>query len=416
MNDFEPTVSDESPNKRVGTECLRASMNKLGYDIRMVRNVEIPDMLKFRNARFGDISREQWEAMGCTAVVARKGGEIHGAIPLQYRQFKINSRVSVPMVCENAVGVAEKSRSLGLGSAMLDVAERALRGRVDAFYVYRGEERSPGYRFYRKTNHGDLYYKCNLALMRPKGENNKVEVLNASAAVALERDLLPVFANCYGGFGGYWNRDQGYFRQILDSHVYKNEDWKLFLLRKGKAILGYAITNPHDPITAGFCIYDFAAPGIAARQALLTKIEWVAGRNKQPVTMMANREHPLFQPLLKRGYAYEEQSPFGMARIIRPDRIFARLAHNSMLLQNLHLDARTPHRDLVLNRPAKPKYKATLYLKESHLTRLLSCRLDMVGALETNMIRMTPLPARVENALCSVLRFCPWVLFEMDFV
>lgn len=386
------------------------------FDIRMVRRSEIPEMLKFRNSRFGEIPRSQWEAMGGTAVVAGNGKTICGAISLQYRNFKINGRVSIPVVFENAVGVAKEVRSRGLGSAMLDVAERALRGRVDAFYVYRGDERSPGYRFYRKTNHGDLYYKCNLVLKQPQGENNKVEVLDAAEAVALERNLLPVFANCYGQFGGYWKRDRGYFRQILDSHVYINKDWKLLLVRKGKVVGGYAIINPHDPITAGLCIYDFAAPGIAVRQALLGKIEWLAKRNKQPATMMANREHPLFAPLLKRGYAYEEQSPFGMARIIRPDRIFAQLAHNSVLLDNLHLEAVTPHRDLILNRPAKPKYKATLYLKESQLTRLLSCRLDMAGALETNVIRMTPLPIRVENALCSILRFCPWVLFEIDFV
>lgn len=391
-------------------------MNKLGYDIRTVRNVEIPDMLKFRNALFGDISREQWEAMGCTAVVARKGGKIHGAIPLQYREFRINSRVSVPVVFENAVGVAEKTRGMGLGSAMLDEAERVLRNRVDALCVYRAGERSPGYRFYRKAHHGDMYYKCTLILHRPKGENNVVDVVKAEEAVALERVLLCGFKKYYGEFGGYWEREKGYFEKILASHVCRNDAWRLFLLRPKKSVLGYAIINPDGPLDGGFCIYDFAASNSPACRALLGKIEWVAKRRKQPVTMLANREHPLFGPLLERGYDCTEYSPFTMARIIRPDRIFARLAGSSPLLNDLHLDAVTPRRDVVLNRPARPKHRATLYLKESQLSRLLLCRLDMGRALETNLIRLSPLPGRVEKALSRIFGFCPWVTFGADYI
>ena len=64
-------------------------------------------MLEFRNEIFGFILREQWDAMDCTAVVAKRGRRFFGAIPLQYRELKLNRRVSIPVVFENAVGVAE---------------------------------------------------------------------------------------------------------------------------------------------------------------------------------------------------------------------------------------------------------------------------------------------------------------------
>ena len=386
------------------------------FEIRRVRPAEIDDMLKFRNATFGHLSHSHWEAMGCTAIVAKNGKKLYGAIPLQYRDFKINSGLSIPVVFENAAGVAENARGIGLGSAMLDFAVRSLRTSVDALYVYRSGERTAGYRFYRKTHHGDLYYNSTLILNKPKGENNNVDVLSVEEVVPLEKTLLSLFNSCYRGFGGYRKREKGYFRKIFDSHVYKNKDWKFFLLRKKSQILGYAISNPQDRLGEGCCIYDLAAPGVAARQTLLAKIEWLAKRNKQPVTMLANPEHPLFQPLLKRGYSAKDNSPYIMARIIRPDRIFTRLAHKSSLLKDLHLEVVTPHRDLVLNRPARAKYKAKLYLKESQLSRLLCCRLDMARALKTNLIRLSPLPPGLEKALSKIFRFCPWVSFGIDFI
>lgn len=397
----------------IKTKLLYSTMK---FNIRRVRPAEIDDMLKFRNAIFGHISHSHWEAMGCTAIVAKKGKRLYGAIPLQYRNFKISARLSIPVVFENAVSVSQEARNIGLGSAMLDFAARSLRTSVDALYVYRGGERTAGYRFYRKTHHGDLYYNSTLILNKPIGENNNVDVLNVDDIVPLEKTLLFLFNSCYGGFGGHWKREKGYFRNILASHVYKNKDWKFFLLRKKGQIVGYAISNSQDKLHGGCCVYDLAAPSIAARQALFAKVEWVAKRDKQPVTMQANREHPLFEPLIKRGYNVKGNSPYIMARIIRPDRIFARLAQNSPLLKNLRLEAVTPHRDLVLNRPARAKYKAKLYLKESQLSRLLSCRLDMAWALKTNLIRLNPLPLHLEKTLSKIFQFCPWVSFGIDFI
>ena len=391
-------------------------MNKAGCEIRMVRRGEIGEMLTFRNAGFWPVSREQWEAMGCVAVVVRKGEKLCGAIPLQFREHMINGRVSVPVVFENAVQVDKKMRSKGIGGAMLDEAERVLRNRIDAFCVYRGGERSDGYRFYRKAQHGDLYYVCWLRLERPKGENNGVEMLQAQEAVALERGLLAEFKRCYGGFGGYWRREKGYFEKILASHVYRSEDWRLFVQRRLKQVLGYAMVHGQDPMSEGFGIYDFAASTGAGQRALLGKIEWAARREKKRVAMLANREHPVFAPLLGRGYEATEYTPFTMGRIVRADRIFARLAGRSRLREELYLGAATPHRDVVLNRPARPKYWATLHLKESMLTRLLFCRLDMGNALRTNLIRLSPVPRGVETALGKVFEFCPWVYFGMDYV
>lgn len=384
--------------------------------VREVRPREIDDMLKLRNSIFGHISRTCWDAMGCTAVVAKRGKGFCGAIPLRHSNFAINPHVSVPVAFENAVGVAQGARGKGVGTAMLDCAADFMRDRVDALYVYRGEERTPGYRFYRKTGHGDLYYHTTLTLNEPKGRDNNVEVLDVADAVALEKALLALYKSCWGGFGGYWKRSRGYFDKLLATCTGQPRQWKLLLQRTRAAITGYAIVDTECPWYPGHCIYDFAAATPATREAILARIEWLANRAGRPVSMPTNCEHPMFHPLLKRRYVPNGNTPYIMGRILRPDRIFARLARSSPLLEALRLDAVTPHRNVAINHPARPKHVATLYLKESQLTRLLSCRLDLAGALATNLIRMSPVPARVTAMLSRVLRFWKWVSFSVDLV
>lgn len=371
-------------------------------------------MLRLRNATFGHISRAHWDAMGCTAVVARRGRRFDGAIPLQYRDFVIRPRVHVPVVFENAVGVRDGLRGKGIGSAMLEATAGFMADRVDALYVYRSGERSQGYRFYRKTHHGDLYFVDTLSLARPRGAVVNVTVLPWTEAIGRERRLLRLFHACYGGHGGYWLRRPGYFRQIVASHVYGNDDCRLFLAGDREPT-GYAIVNPHSAIWGGCCIYDLAAPAPAIRARLLDAIERHARRLGLPVTMPANAEHPLYRPLLKRGYRVTSHSPYVMARIIRPDRSFARLAARSTAARRIAIEVVTPHRSAVLNRPRRPSATVTLHLKESQLSRLLSCRLDLRSALATNLVRTSPLPAGVEGVLARLFQPAPWVTFGVDY-
>ena len=104
-----------------------------------------------------------------------------------------------------------------------------------------------------------------------------------------------------------------------------------------------------------------------------------------------------------------------MARVIKPDRLFARAAPK-FLTNQLQLEAVTPLRDVVLCGTTKSKFKAKLYLKESQLTRLLFCRLDFKAALASNLIRTSPLTPKIEHALATTFRCAPWVTFGVDFI
>ncbi len=387
---------------------------------RELRSGEIDRLLRFRNLMFGPLTREQWDAMGCTAVVATAGPEeeFWGAIPLQYRRMRVNGKVSIPVVFENAVGVMEKARDRGIGTRMLQEAARFLHDRVDAMFVYRGGERSAAYRFYRKTNHGDLYYVDHLQLDHPVGAENSVVSLPADRAIGMEATLLAVWRKMYGNVGGCWDRQPGYFRQTLTSHVYRGEDWRLFLARRKTCVAGYAITNPSGKIWKGYCLYDIAASDHRTCRHLLDAIAFQARALHLPVTVPSSVEHPLNRLFIDYGFRWQGNSPFILAHILRPDRIFTRLAGRSPLRKTLKFTIVTPHREVVVNDPAKPRHEVFLYCKESHLSRLMTCRLNLRAALQVNQVRLAPsvLKTDVIRELCRIFSPSRWVTFGLDYI
>ena len=384
--------------------------------VREIRPSEIDAVLEFRNSVFTPITRPKWDAMGCTAIVARAGRRVIGAIPLQFRQMVLAKGVVAPVVCENAVGVAEEARSQGVGGRMIACAAEALADRADALFVHRVNERSAGYRFYRKTDHGDLLYIQTLLNESPSGRMNSVQALPWTEAVRRERGLLRCFRQSHAGYGGFQSREQGFFKLAIASHVYGNDECRLFVAEEGGRVGGYAIANPCCKLWPGLAVYDLAASSAGALRDVLDRVERHARDLGLPVSFPCNREHPYYPLFLKRGYCAQEDTPLLMARVIRPDRLFARWAGKSRLAASLRLEARTPHREVLLNAPKAATQEATLFMKESQLTRLLTGRLDFATSLSANLIRSTPMPARVEQALGRVFRFTPWRFNGLDFI
>ena len=382
---------------------------------------EIDEVLAFRNAIFGDISRAQWEAMNCTAVVARDGERLVGFIPLQYREQCLRPGVTVPVVYENAVGVAEGRRGQGIGSRMIHAAAGFICDRVDALFVIRGGERSEGYRFYRKTGHGDLSYMCYYNLPPevhwPAADGAEIEVLDRDRWLDLEPPLLALYERRYGRFGGGWQRAPGYWRTILDGHVYRDRKWWLIALGAGpERVRGYLVAS-HGLWEASpdLCVYEVVGEDDATTAQLLRYARGLAGdgRFRAPYVSLAN---PVRALLREMGFEESETSPHIMARILRPDRMFQRLAAGSNLLDTLSLTVSTPHRVLAVNAPPEPRYTVRLEMKESLLSRLFCCRLDLEAALEMEMVRWNGRDLALKRALCEVFSFADWVQWFADYV
>ena len=417
---------------------------------------EVDEVLTFRNAIFNYISREHWEAMNCTAVVAREGDRLVGFIPVQFREQCLDARVTIPVVYENAVGVAEGMRGRGIGTQMIEEVARFISDRVDAMMVIRGGERSDGYRFYRKTGHSDLMYARSYSLAperRPlskKGacwSSREITILDRERWLALEPRLLTLYGQRYGRFGGGQRREPGYWSMILNSHVYREGEWRLITLwskadglRPGDEVrpldgghpaghlVGYLVAAdglwaPSEDIY----IYEVAGEDDDAVEQLIwymselgrggcgepTWCDSSGGRIVVPYVSLAN---PVRSTLHRMGYTEEPSTPHVMARILRPDRIFERLAAGSDLLHGLCLTVVTPHRTLVVNDPPGSKYTVQLETKESMLARLFCRRLDLAAALDMELIRWNGRDPGLRRELSTVFESAEWVQWFTDFV
>jgi hypothetical protein len=130
--------------------------------------------------------------------------------------------------------------------------------------------------------------------------------------------------------------------------------------------------------------------------------------------------NPVRATLRRIGFVEGESTPQIMVRILRPDRIFARLAADSDLLRTLSLEVRTPHRSLQINEPPEPRYTVRLETKESLLSRLFCCRLNLEAAIDMEMVRVNVagpgLERKLLRELSQVFAFSEWVQWFTDYV
>lgn len=401
---------------------------------------ELSEALAFRNSIFVDVDTDHWKAMDCTGVVARAepgdfpdlgiGTEIVGFIPLQFRTQVLRPGVTAPVVYENAVGVDERLRSRGIGSRMIEAAADFMRDRADALFVIRGGEATTGYRFYRKSGHSDVCYAATFAadsLRIPAAADFSVKAVTSEAWVAREPELLELYRLRFGAYGGGRERGPGYWRGIFAGHVFKNRPWRLYLAAdRTDSVCGYAIVVDgtwKDYDTHHF--YEVIGASDDVVKALIAGATNDAGPGKIRFPSVS-LDNPLASLLTELGCRDERTEPQIMARIINPERLFARLVDATgppeKFRRGTHITCSTPHRRVELFKPeptgrsGQAGCEIRLEMKEHALARLLCCRLDLLKAVDMEVVRCAGADADSLATLADICRPAPWVQWYTDYV
>ena len=386
---------------------------------------EIPELLKFRNSIFSNVDENHWESMGCTGVVAIDDSDVVGFVPLQFRQQVLRPGVVAPVVYENAVGVSEPMRSRGIGSGMIEAAAEFIGNRADALFVIRGGESSPGYRFYRKSGHSDLSYASFFSHQRPETltQDRRLTIMRTTEQEwnASEDEIIAYYQENYGEYGGGKLRYPGYWAEIFAGHVFKEREWFLLVARDGRErLIGYAIFTHgtwmhHEDIH----LYEITGDDEKTVEALLAAGGRLApGRPlRAPQISLANPVAPVLRRL---GFDEERTEPHIMARIVRPHRLFIRLADSSEEVSDfrssVHLVCSTPHRTVDLQSPPQPENTIYLEMKEHLLARLLLCRLELIAAIENELVRCRGGNNALLETLARICRPARWVQWFTDYV
>ena len=377
---------------------------------------DVTGLLAVKNSIFPPVSLADWEReKNKTAVVALDGGQVVGAIPLALRPLRIAPGVVIRSAFENSVGVIEGRRGQGIGTAMIECAARFLKGRVDALMVYRGDERSPPYRFYRKTGHVPLHRARRL--VRPatgSGEAPSAELAGASVIRACQEELLSVFREAWSAWSGFPERDGSYWDRALDSYIFaelKHVPKLLRLARDGRTT-AYAILGVKPDLIR---IDEMAAASAEAARALLAEAVAHAEAGGCGIAVYSAGPGSPYRDLFgELGFVEQPRSLAIMGLPLEVEGLARMAFRRTGMAEGVGVRIWTPLREFALREANSSGRAITLEMDEETLVRLGLCRLDMRGAVREERVTVRNGTSSDVKVLDATPPPAPWIYHSLD--
>lgn len=396
-----------------------------GIEFREYRDEDAQGFLRLHDSRWRAIPPEFWRQWSgrpeVTASMALLDGEVVGQIPYHIREFVLRPGLAVPVAQEYSVIVAEEMRGRGIGSRLVAEAERFLADRCPVMMVYRGGERTPGYRFYQRTGHYDVaYHRLWVLGEGTPGEPPQVHCAEVDTLLAREAEVLEVFRSAYGSRGGFPRRRPGYYREALGSVIYCEApgEFRFLYLEEAGKLIGYLLCLETEGKGARVLEVATRDGGLEPAEVLL---RGAAGRARAlgiPISVRKPDESVYAEALRRAGFVQVprgEGSMMTMAHVFDPAGLARRVLAVTGGALAVEVVVWTPAREAVLNPNQGRSRRVILEMKEHDLARLLLCRLDLLEAVREE--RVTVVGTREDaEAVAQAFPFSPWDYQDLDYI
>lgn len=396
-----------------------------GVEYREMQPEDVFGALTLRNEVFSEalVTQEDWERDDMLASIALLEGEVVGAIPLILRKTVIAPGVTITAAFENSVGTREELRSQGIGRGMIAEARNFLADRADALFVYRGDERSDGYRFYATTDHYDLVYSRHYRYGSPETSYLPPGVtLAGKESIFLNAERLQaIFNSTYGRFGGYPDRRGEYWQRALSSSIYTEfpTDFSFVHIIQSDELLGYAICGVRTTRHNGMAdVLELATLGadLSLAQRILTGVASVAGERKLGVDMQVTDRDPFLPLFQANGFIPDSRGTIVMGQVIDVPSFFEKHWASRFELYNTALVVTTPKEDYLLIEPETRQHTLTLEMKEETLHRWLLARIDLRARLADGSVTAFGVNNQVIERVCDAIPFTAWAYHFIDWI
>jgi len=354
-----------------------------------------------------------------TAGVAVRGGEVVGEIPLHVREFVIRPGVTARLAFEHSVCVREDMRGEGVGSAIQDDIKRFMRGRADVLSVYRGGERTPAYRHYRKNGLTDVCYVRTWTLDDPASVAQPAgDLLTAEAILGRESEFLAVFADAYGHSGGYQRRAPGFYATAVTQleAVELSTEYRALILDDGGSLAGYCILG----LTEGaLTVMELATRGGDLRMAdRLVRGACALAADADRRVGVELHDLGAYQPVFAElGFEPRPRGDMIMATPLDWEALAAIVWLPQSALADVQVDLWTPDEEATIHRlDGAPRRVATLEMKHEQAVRYLLSRLDLRAEFEREMLTCRGALRSDIDALSRAIPFTPWEYQGIDHI
>ncbi len=355
-----------------------------------------------------------------TAGMAYLDGEVVGAIPLDQRDFLLAPHVSVLVAFENCVGVKEEYRSRGIGGAIIEAAREFMADRCDLLMVYRGGERSTGYRFYHKSGHRDLLYLAQVRWDPPPGLSSDAQRVDIEALHNHEDEILRVYNSTYSSYGGHAPRRRGYWREALGGQIFIAEPVEILFYRypSDGEIAAYGIFKIREDDSEGKveALEIASRIGIGGAREVLQAAAVEADKRNGAVIDHVSVHHPYRQLYRELGFVEQCRDLIIQGQVINPQRLFRRVCRFPQLVADLKINVWTPTKDYVLFEGPKVKKEIVLEAKDIIIERLLTRRLDVMSAFRHDLVTIRNGDEAIAGRLAEALPFSPWCHHHLDWI
>ncbi len=189
-----------------------------------------------------------WDALQMCAMTAWLGGDLIGAIPLELRVLQVAPGVTVPTVHETVVSVSPNFRAGGIGLRMQQAIFAMRPAEAVLVTVFRGDETSGAYRWYRKSGFEPVMHIESWFLEDPgySADGSLIQVFELGDEgidwSAMARLWHAAYVTTYGGFVDRQTRP---LQKWLSVHPYrKRYEFKVLCSHdQGGTLQAYALVG-----------------------------------------------------------------------------------------------------------------------------------------------------------------------------
>lgn len=394
------------------------------------KQTELELGLKVRNSIFPGINVDAWErGEPQTAVIAFSGDEAIGFIPLSLRKFKLAPGVIITAAFENAVGVKKEFRGESIGTMMLSEAACFLKSRVDVLLVYRDDERSKGYKFYKHTGHTDLNYMRCFTCDVLTGNLDR-NVLITAGVEELENDcdqFMQIFEESYCAYGGFPVRTHDYWCRNIKkrAHGAIPVDFLSFKLMEGNSVTSYIIAGEvqkpkEEDGVRKLEIFEMAAKGCdeMRMKVLLEAVCSFAGREGfSKIEIMTNDQSPFVCILNCLNFKPGLRLMQMMALNFDAEALFKKLWSKKIEIPGVEIRLRTPERDMLLSKHMGETLKTViLEMKDETFLNWIMGRVDFKSRVREGSITLVNGNERIVELLSNAIPLSNWVYHDIDYI